>query len=311
VPRSQLRYRRLEFPALNARQRAEAARIAVGRDALPGALSRVAWKGPVAHVWSWTPPANASARERTGWLPESLLRRPPANDGPRLVRQMEGFEGQIWRGGDLAASQWWPAPPPPAPWQRFLRSAGLGLDGGDNVPMACEAAWSQPWARLRGGNARSEQVESTVWRVVLVLVVSTLGWQWAALGAEREALHTLVRRTEQLRTAAMPLLDARERADTGRETMRRFGALQRGASDYSLMAAVRAPLGEDARLLAWSRQGDQLKVKVQSKETDPRAFVRAYESVSVFGDVQAAPAKPEGMLLEFKLPEAFKVGSTP
>lgn len=285
-----------------------AARIAVARDALPGALSRIAWAGPVAHVWSWLPDDTTGARERAAWVPESLLRvRPPA-DGPRLVEQVEGVEGQVWRGGDLVASQWWPAAPPAASWHAFLRSASLGTDVAPVAPAPQALGWSRPWARLRGGGA-ARSGEGMAWRAAAVAIALTLGWQVAALESERDSLAVLEARTDALRSQAMPLLEARERADRARADIERYRLLQRGSSDYSLMAAVVVPLDDGNRLLSWHRQGEQLKARVAAEGGDPRAFVKAYDRVGLLSDVQAAPAGPAAMGLEFKLPDGFKAGT--
>ena len=49
-------------------------------------------------------------RRRVRVLPEALLHKEMA-EGQRLVKSMDGFEGQVWRGGTLMHSRWWPALP--------------------------------------------------------------------------------------------------------------------------------------------------------------------------------------------------------
>ena len=304
VPRAALQYRRLEFGALPARQRAAAARIALLRDTVPGALSRVAWVGPVAHVWSWLPPEDASARERAAWVPESLVRPRAFTDGPRLIALVDGVEGQVWRGGDLVASQWWPSPPSPDAWHRFLRSAAIAPDANARVPAAFDAGWSAPWARLRGAAAGPDLLEAAAWRAALAGLALVLGWQLTAQSGERDAHAALVARTEALRLQAMPLLDAREHADAARADIDRLRALQRASSDYALMPAVTLPLGKGARLLGWLRQGDVLKAKVSVADTDPRHAVDAFARIGLLADVEATP-ESGAVGLEFELPEVF------
>lgn len=306
VPRAQLRYRRFEFEALSARQRAAAARIAVMRDALPGALTRIAWVGSVAHVWSWLPPSDVGARERAGWMPETLLRGRADTDGPRLLALIEGVEGQVWKGGGLVASQWWPIAPAVDAWHRFLRSAGLSPGADARLPTVSEAGWSPPWARVRGATAGPDLLEAVAWRVVLAGVAVVLGWQVTAREEERDAHAALVARAEALRLRATPILDARERADVARADVERLRALQRASSDYALMPAVSLPLGEGARLAGWQRQGDVLKAKVAVADTDPRRAVEAFAPSRLLADVQATPMPPEAVALEFKLPNAFR-----
>lgn len=278
----------------------------MARDARPGALVRMAWAKGIAHVWTWSPAADAPARERAAWVPESLVRPRAFADGARLLALIEGVEGQIWRGGDLVASQWWPSRPNEQAWHRFLRSAGLAPEAAGAVPTAQSMGWSPPWARVRGASAGQDQIEAVAWRIVVAGIALTLGWQVMAREDERDAHAALVARTEALRLQAMPLLDARERADAAQADIERLRQLQRASSDYALMPAVTIPLGVDARLLAWQRQGDVLKAKVAVKDVDPRRSVDAYARIRLLADVQATPMPPEAMGLEFKLPAAFR-----
>lgn len=337
VPRAQLRHRRIDYSALAPRQRVDAARIALQRDALPGELYRLAWRAGVAHVWTWQPEAAPAARVRAGWMPESLVQAPPAGfDGIRLLRQLEGVEGQVWRGGDLVASQWWDDVPAPGVWQRFLRGASVGPEAAARVPDAVASPWSPPWARVRDRASGGSPGERWAWRAVALTAAAAIGWQWAALEAEREALAALQADMDALRADSMPLLDARERADAARADIERLRALQRGSSDYSLMVAVRAPLPDAARLVSWDRKGEKLAVRVEGGGGDPRDFVRAYESIRLLSNVQAAPVgplpsapmpapaaaspaagfdapavapPPAVMDLQFELPDAFRTGS--
>lgn len=278
----------------------------MARDAQPGALVRTAWIGGIAHVWTWTPPADAPARARASWIPESLVRPRSLADGARLLGLMEGVEGQIWRGGDLVASQWWPVGPNEQAWHRFLRSAGLAPEASGAVPAAQSLGWSPPWARVRGAVAGPDRIEAVAWRIAVAGIALTLGWQVMAREDERDAHAALVARTEALRLRAAPLLDARERADAAQADIERLRGLQRASSDYALMPAVTIPLGEEARLMGWQRQGDVLKAKVAVKDIDPRHAVEAYAKVRLLADVQATPMPPDAMGLEFKLPAAFR-----
>lgn len=313
VPRARTRFLRLDFSALPARQRASAARIALlreaGDDICPAA--RIGWVGGVAHVWLASADAVHGPAVRAGWWPESVLRPRLDHDGVRLLELLDGVEGQVWRAGSLVASQWWQAPPDAPAWHRFLRSAGLAVDVAPQVPATVRVGWGAPWARVQGGTASSGRgVEAAAWRAVLVVVAFALGWQVAAREAGEDAYARLQARLDALRAHAMPLLAARERADAARAEIERLRSLQRRVSDYSLMAAVITPLGKDARLLSWERQGEVLKAKVAAPESDPRRFVKAYEKTAILADVQATPVGDGAMGLEFRLPDAFKAGSS-
>lgn len=304
VPRARCQYRRLDFSALPAKQRAGAARIAARRHAAGPARFHVAWKGPAAHIWTWTEREAAAAgllAEDVPWLPESLLRAPPANDGLRLLRQSEGFEGQAWRDGELQVSQWWPELPQAETWRRFVRACGLGPE--DAAAIEPESLpWSESWAdRKRGMPASPAMLERWAWRVVLASIVVAFGWQFAAELRWRGAQSTLESRMDTLRAKATPLLAAREQAARARDAIASMRQLQQGSSDYRLASGVIAPLPADARFVEWQRDGGKLQVAVRSSDADPRHFVSAYDGDRLLDNVVATPGEAGITMLAFDL----------
>lgn len=299
APRSECRYRRIDFSQVAPRQRGPAAAIAARREqATPDAVSRVAWTGAVAHVWTRRP---LRASEPRDWIPESLARPAPLADGPRLVHCIGGVEGQVWRQGTPVASQWWPAAPALDDWRRFLRGAGLSPDERLGVPEPQTLGWARPWGEVRGGARSPAALERTAWRVVLGGLALVLGWQVAAHQRWSDAAREVEARMQAARGSAMPLLDARERADAAVARAARLAALQLPVSDYVLMAEVLSPLPEDARLATWERREGKLAVAVASAEADPRVFVGAFANHPRLARVQAVPGAPGTMQLAFDL----------
>lgn len=314
VPRAQCHYRRLDFSALPPRQRVPAARLAVRRhESAPGSLHHIAWRGGIAHAWTWPQPDAAFAQAEQAWLPETLLRAPPAIDGPRLLRQVQGVEGQLWRDRQLVTSQWWPEPPGRDAWRRFLRAGGLGPEASESVPEPEALPWSStPWGDVRRGLPGSPPaLERLAWSAGLGIVALGMGWQLAAQATWTVALARVESRIETLRAQATPLLEARERADTALQALHRYRDLQGGANDYIMMADVLRPLPADARLGAWQREGVRLQVGVLSAESDPRRYVSAFDGHPQLADVAANPATDaSGMQLDFTLAPAAAAGST-
>jgi len=303
VPRADCHYRRLDFSALPVRQREAAAHLAARRhEPAPGARQHIAWAGGIAHAWIWPEPDPAMAGEDAGWIPETLLRAAPAADGARLLQMMSGVEGQVWREGQLQASQWWPAPPDADGWRRFARAAGLGPEAA--LPPLETLPWAdQPWGDARRGLPGSPAaLERLAWVAGLGLLALGLGWQLAAQANWTVGQWRLDQRMAELRERATPLLEARERADAAMASLQSLRGLASGANDYALMADVIAPLPKDARLVAWRREGARLQVGVLSTEIDPRPYVLAFQSHPVLSDVAAnPPADGKGMQLDFSL----------
>lgn len=91
------------------------------------------WVGPRACVYAWEGDTVAAAITGAGENPQrctiwpETFFRPPMEDGIRLSRMCDGVEGQVWKGGLLTATRWWPGAPAPRDWAIFLRAAGVDL----------------------------------------------------------------------------------------------------------------------------------------------------------------------------------------
>ncbi|GAK33525.1 hypothetical protein AQ1_01415 [alpha proteobacterium Q-1] len=88
-----------------------------------------------AHIWTWDQdalPLDAPPRAGLRLIPESALYPAPAGNQPalRLIRCIDGVEGQIWDGRDLKTARWWPQAPGSLAWQAFLK-AGRWEGAGD------------------------------------------------------------------------------------------------------------------------------------------------------------------------------------
>ena len=59
-------------------------------------------------------------------------------------------------------------------------------------------------------------------------------------------------------------------------------------------------------LLSWQREADKLQVHLRSEQTDPRAFVAAFEGDPVLSGVAVTPAGGGVMRLAFELPVAAR-----
>jgi hypothetical protein len=298
VPRAECEYHRHDFSMLPARQRAAAAAIAARRHAGGDARHHVAWKGAIAHVWSWRG-GDAPLAADAGWIPESLLRRAPSADGLRLLAQVRGFEGQCWRDGDLQSSQWWADAPSAAAWQRFARASGLGPDAAA-LPEAEALPWSEPWADAkRGMPASPAMLERIAWRAIACAILAALGWQVAGTLQLHLAQASLDAKMNALRAKAAPLLAAREQAERAQDGLAALRALQQGHDDYRLVSRVIQPLPADTRVLEWHREGDKLQVAVQSGDADPRHFVSAYAGDKLLSGVVATPGNSGTTMLAF------------
>ena len=304
VPRAQCQYRRVDLSAVPSRQRAAAARLAAARyRPSPDSVVHIAWRRGIAHLWIWTsPPAEVASGEQR-WIPESLLRAVPESEGPRLLAQVNGCEGQVWEDGQLMQSQWWPMPPDSDAWQRFLRAGGLE-SASMPTPVPEALPWSAPW----GGGGRDWLPGSTAgrermaWLALGAVFAVALGWQLTGLARWSLASASLAAELDDTRTRMAPVLAARERAEAAQAEAERLRALQSGASDYELAARVTAAQPEGIRLHGWKRESGSLQVLLAGGDSDPRKYVAAYAGRLGLAEVSATPLG-SGMQLTFKLPK--------
>lgn len=306
VGRGECQYRREDLRALPARKRMQAGRLAAARHRpSPAALTYVAWVGGVAHFWFWLDPASAGEGAPRRWVPESVLLPPPASDGVRLLQLARGVEAQHWEHGVLASSQWWPNPPGTEDWLRFVRSTGLDPATLPGVPEPQRLPWAaQPWGKTSWTQRLAGAFdEKAAWLLLFALLAAGLGWQLAALLRWQSASEQLKAQVERVRTAVDPLLSAREQAEQARDELQHLQALRPPGSDYLLMAGVARHLPEGSTLAVWKREAGKLQVTVRSSETDPRAFVEAFEGDAQLSDVAVTP-QAGGMQLAFELPVA-------
>ena len=308
VPRSECQYRQADLAALPPRQRVAAARLAAARyQPTPGSLTHIAWRQGVAHLWIWVAPPAEVATQEQRWIPESLL-LPPHGDGPRLLQLARGTEGQVWKDGQLATSQWWPGVPDRESWQRFLRAGGL--DAADSAPPVPD---SLPWADAWGEGGRTWLPGSTAgrerlaWLATGAVIAMLLGWQLTGLARWNLAGARLAADLEAARADMAPVLAARERAEQALAEAERLRQLQGGMSDYELMSRITAALPEGVLLQGWRREPGKLEVLVAGGGTDPRKFVAAFAGKLELAELTATPIA-SGMRLVFTLPGYGEAG---
>lgn len=124
VPRAQCAFRRLTLkgPSRVALKAAYLKARNNGLDAHDKFLIVPDINGENAGQWGFVDALNFIG----GAIPESLVYS-PIKDGLRLVKCLEGVEGQCWHRGDLIASRWWGQEPTQSQWQSFVRSIPVSV----------------------------------------------------------------------------------------------------------------------------------------------------------------------------------------
>lgn len=263
----------------------------------------VVWGRDDASVWIWDADhlvADLQAEKlpprRVTVIPETLL-HPAAASGSRLVSCLDGVEGQIWQGGFLSCSRWWPDVPSEADWLNFQRDAGIApQEQRAAIPPPLAQPWiARPWARsahaARGAN---QTLPYETWLVgsVLLLMSGYTSWYGIQLAKAHEAI---AQRKNELKLAeenARPMLAARQQA---LDALARIQALQ-AANLYpdtlALMAQVAKRMTkEGAYLKEWDYQNGKLKFTMASTNKLSSSFVvKELQNSGWFSGVQALPS---------------------
>lgn len=259
----------------------------------------IVWQQGFASVWCWDNSRidaviaqhdrNPKTQQK---IPESLLREPLSN-GSRLIRCLDGVEGQFWQDGQLIASRWWPQPPDVHGWLSFQRDCGI--DAGqqaDTVSIQDLPMQAQPWGKIsvQPGSGAGIPAAEAIFYCVLALA---LGLPAIYLGLQHVQISraTAARNAElaAIKQQASPLFAAREQAMASLARLKTIYALERYPQPLVLMAPVAQTLSKDgAYVREWSMIEDKLKITVSSPTNNiaGTAYVEALQKAGPFAEVR-------------------------
>lgn len=270
------------------------------------------WGQGKAGAWLWDRAAVAAAIEAAGEDPGSVTVLPETavqqqgDNGARLVRVLDGHEGQVWQGGVLRASRFWPDMPTQAEWIRFLRSSGdpEALDQAASLSVA-EPVWlERPWPRRSAGSFLGDfkggRAVATVACIAIIPFAYQIG-QVAALNLERGRYEANVKAME---VSAAPVLAARDAALRNAARVRQIEALRPYPSPTEVMARIAEILPPNGTIFQdFNYQQPDLRFTLGGQPTfDATFFIRALSAIPIFTDVNAEnSAGPGTLTLRMKL----------
>lgn len=225
--------------------------------------------------------------------PETLL-TPQLNNGLRLLKTLDGIEGQVWKSNTLAASRWWPAPPDADEWLAFQRDAGIVDHATLPAVPQSPPLMAEPWARVTSlENYRSldSRIERMVYGVgILVLASATL---WYGMHAVKSNAATISKKTElaALNDKAQPVIAARNDAQATLLRVQALLATDPYPSQLQLMAKVAEALPKNGtHVREWNYQNGKLKllIAVPDPAVQSSGLVSALQTAGPFNNVRAA-----------------------
>lgn len=243
LARSLLRYRCLSVAGLATADRNKALQAQLlAWQPFPDSLYLVDMLGDQAQVFALDrQQLTQLERSEVPLWPESLLREAQP-DGVVLLKCLEGFEGQAWRGGVLNTSRWWPHLPGEMEWLAFVRQCRLpqqetvaALRG---VPAPLDMAWFRPLRPV----LRAEQLSRSQWgNEVLLLGAAGLVMVAASTYIAHDAWAAYQLRQAQqaavlsLKDDVAPILLARDKALAAADQSAALIGLLRAAAPLDVM----------------------------------------------------------------------------
>lgn len=194
--------------------------------------------------------------------PEGLLHA-AGTDGLRLVRCIEGVEGQCWAAGQLRASRWWRDEPSDTDWQAFCRAV---QQPDVALPAAEELPWQRPVRPISGLEDLGQRLrgqERLLGGAIALALFGGTGFvahgAWDAWQARARA----VAGVEALRDGAAPMLSARDRAQSDAAKAGALTKLLDAASPLEVLNHLGQALPKDARLKEFELQADTGRATIE------------------------------------------------
>jgi len=210
----------------------------------------VLWKEG-ASVWAWDEAALRTELQRAERddliaaprAPETLVQAPEITaDGLRLAACANGFDGQLWRNGEIVGSRWWRERPSEGDWLLFAESVGGSVaHSGAPSPMT-PAGLTRAWRQNDWRPQNAELIDKRVafWIAAGATALSLSG---AAFVAGVEITHTrLQERVSQLEKEVAPVRAAHRRVMLANAELKEISAPIKGIEGLTVMSAVAAVL---------------------------------------------------------------------
>ena len=260
----------------------------------------IVWQEGFASVWCWDNGRVDAEIQKLGKLsksqqklPETLL-RPPLQAGLRLLKCLDGAEGQYWQEGQLIASRWWPQRPDEHAWLAFQRECGIAADAQQaRVTLQDLPLLTRPWAKVSVPGASGADIPLAELGLYAALVFG-LGLTTAVMGLQHHQISsaTAKRNAElaAIKSKAGKVFSAREDALNTLIRIKAIASIEPNPQPLVLMEAIANTLPKEgnASLREWDMTGSHLKISIFSQDANVAGanYVQALDKTGLFSNIQ-------------------------
>ncbi len=249
-------------------------------------------------------------------MPESFLRAGPAGDDVLLLQTLAGTEAQVWRAGELVASQAWVSQPSEQAWQLFCRENRVSGPSAQHVPKVTvinlapnvsssfTVSQSNQLSRTMGSMGDGSLLNALLPIIFLALALATLGYTFRYWQID-QAIKVRESNAAAMRTALEPLATRRSQAQALVAEIQAINELEPFESQVALLNSVSKILPKDGTHIGeWQYSNGNLKLWLNAgTQASPIAgFVERFQSSGLFNEVRAANVQPrQGYALEMRV----------
>jgi len=227
------------------------------------------------------------------YLPETLARE-PFDHGARLVRGLEGFEGQFWLEGELISSRWWSDLPIQAQWNEFLYSIDIDIQTvASDLPNVADVPFRQNLPRFEMGRERLMEIFSPVRlggfaALFFTCILSFYATKYLRSAMSYNQLKVLISETSQ---DAETVLGQQRRAIGNLKVVQKYRAIENSDVIMQMLNELIVTLkGEDLTLERFELDGDVVDfVLAGSVNGELSELVLSLEESNLFEGVNIRP----------------------
>jgi len=275
--------------------------------------SYLVWRDNHAQVWIWDQQQQQGFQHEAGLkkttvLPEPVLYSKSTEDTIRLLKCIEGFEGQIWQNNLLIGSRWWAELPTETEWSHFQRRHSLPAN--PSVPPPLEPSFlKHPWAQTKKRVGFKFIYRESLWLTLGLFIFTALyTWQGVSIWQWQQALTQIQPTLDNLTTEVAPILAARTQALTHQQKTEQLLDLIPYPSQLVLITQIAELLPrKNTRLIHWHYQTGDLKFTIETTRRDHTYYVENYEFLPFFQEVKAENGrKSDQIVLSMRLKNIWR-----
>lgn len=308
ISRALYRFKKFDLSQVPPAERSRALQLELTQAApFRNSAHYIGWQGGRALVWTWDEDRIGQAvrsgklnANRLRILPETLLHS-PVQEGLRLVRCIDGFEGQFWHQSLLEQSRWWAQLPSAEEWLMFQRDCSLAPEKQQTVPPAADsmALGRQPWLGLSSLEVSAIEFKERLALAcaAMLLLVPSL-WYGVGLYKLEKRAQEHQATLERLREQAEPISMARGQALDYLARIRELESIRPHPEQLVVLSRLAESLPNDGSFVRlWDFQGGKLKIVLASTGDIAAApLIDALQKSGVFLNVTAQSGTASNVL---------------